>query len=112
MAHLRGLHDTRRLPAVSAANGKANGGKLTARLARLDHQQALLERQLAVWTEKQQVTKERLDLLDQEITQISRQISSLVRPRDARRLPAFNAAPQPEDSGAAGTRPGGISLEY
>ena len=39
---------------------------LPAMLARLDHQRGLLERQLAVWTEKQQVTKLRLSVLEKK----------------------------------------------
>ena len=72
MKHARGLHEIRGLRSLSAAGSAGERGKLSARLTCLDHQRALLERQLAVWDEKQRVTKYRLSLLEQEITEIGR----------------------------------------
>jgi len=115
MAHVKGLHETRGLQTLRVAGSNAERGKLTAKLARLDHQRALLERQLAVWTEKQQVTKHRLGLLDEEITQIGqliREFEGPYRSLDQRkRTRAIEPGQQP-DSGAAVARRSDMSLEY
>ena len=62
MGHVKGLHEARGLPIGNLPQPKGQHTKLTGKLARLDHQQGLLERQLAVWTEKQKVTANRLIL--------------------------------------------------
>ena len=69
MAHVRGLHETGGI-ANYARGIQGQPAKLTAKLARLDHQRGLLERQLAVWTEKQQVTRHRLGLLEKQMAEI------------------------------------------
>ena len=74
MTHARGLHEIRGLRSLRALGSAAERGKLTAKLSRLDHQHGLLERQLAVWDEKQRVTKHRITLLDEEITELGRMI--------------------------------------
>ena len=74
MTHVRGLHDTRGLQTLRITGSKADPAKLTAKLARLDHQRTLLDRQLAVWTEKQQVTKQRLGVLEKQMAQVGRLI--------------------------------------
>lgn len=115
MAHVKGLHETRGLATLRVAGSGAERGKLTAKLARLDHQRALLERQLAVWTEKQQVTKHRLDLLDEEITQIGQLLREFEGPYhtvDRRKRTRASESEQQPESGAAGMRRGSMSLEY
>ena len=114
MAHVRGVHETGGLRALRVVGAKATRGKLTAKLARLDHQRALLERQLAVWTEKQQVTRHRLGLLDKEIAQISRVVRNFVRPRSLLngRKRAHAAEPEAQANGAGAVRGNDLSLEY
>lgn len=115
MAHYRGVHEARRGRFASAADGKAQPGKLTARLARLDHQRTLLQSQLAVWTEKQKTTTHRLKLLDDEIEAIGRQLRSLIGPRRAtggKRRVAKPGTPARADSATGGGRANEISLEY
>lgn len=115
MAHVRGLHETGGLRTLRTAGSTAERSKLTAKLSRLDHQRALLERQLAVWTEKQQVTKHRLDLLDKEIVQIGRLIPEFGGPyrsvNQRNRTRAITSEQQP-DNGAAAVWRGDVSLEY
>jgi hypothetical protein len=113
MAHHRGVHEIRGGLIASPAKGGSGQGKLMTRLARLDHQRALLESQLAVWTEKQKVTKRRLSLIDEEIDQIGRQVRGLIKPRDGarpRRQVVPGAVQQPIGSPSA--QGGEISLEY
>jgi hypothetical protein len=115
MAHVKGLHETRGLTTLRVVGSGAGRGKLTAKLARLDHQRALLERQLAVWTEKQQVTKHRLDLLDEEITQIGlllREFEGPYRSINQRKRARASGSEQQPDGGAAGVQRGNMSLEY
>lgn len=81
MAHVRGLHESGGMQALHVVRRKEDPGKLTTKLARLDHQRGLLERQLAVWTEKQQVTKHRLGLVEKQMADIGRSVRQLVTPR-------------------------------
>lgn len=74
MGHVRGFREARRLPIGNLPHLKGQNCQLTAKLARLDHQRGLLERQLAVWTEKQKVTANHLTLLEKQITDIERLI--------------------------------------
>lgn len=116
MAHIRGIHETRAVQSVRAESPTAQRGKLMAKLARMDHQRGLLERQLAVWTGKQQVTKERLTLLQNQMEQISRLLRMLDKPSRAaarrRRGRAAAAAGQASAIGAAAARRNDMSLEY
>lgn len=74
MGHVKGLHEARGLPIGNLPQPKGQHTKLTGKLARLDHQQGLLERQLAVWTEKQKVTANRLILLEKQMAEIEQMI--------------------------------------
>jgi hypothetical protein len=86
MAHAKGLHEARVLPIGNLMQPKDQRIKLTAKLARLEHQRGLLERQFTVWMEKQKVTKNRLNLLDKEMADIERLIrESRVADRGRRR---------------------------
>lgn len=115
MAHVRGLHETGGLRTLRSAGSTADRSKLTATLSRLDHQRALLERQLAVWTQKEQVTKHRLVLLDKEITRTGRLIREFAGPyrtvNQRNRTRAIKSERQP-GSGAAAVRRSDVSLEY
>lgn len=115
MAHVRGLHETGGLQALHVVRTKAQPGKLTTKLARLDHQRGLLERQLAVWTEKQQVTKHRLSLVEKQMTEIGRLVRQFGRPRGSanarKRMRAMAPGEQP-DGGAAARRHQEMNLEY
>ena len=114
-AHIRGLHETGGLSTLRSAGSKADRSKLTAMLSRLEHQRALIERQLTVWTKKQQVTKHRLSLLDKEIIQIGRLIRQVGGPHrtvnQRSRTNAIKSEQQP-DRGVAAVRRGDVSLDY
>lgn len=115
MSHIKGLHETGGLRSLRTVGSGQQRGKLTATLSRLDHQRALLVRQLAVWTEKQQVTAHRLALLDKEIEQIGSLIGDFGGPYDAakkrKRVRAAKSR-QPSDDGTAVAQRRDVSLEY
>lgn len=115
MAHVKGLHEIGGLQALNVVHRKEQPGELTTKLARLDHQRGLLERQLAVWTEKQQVTKHRLGLVEKQMADIGRSIRQLAAPRRAaggrKRMAAIAAGGQ-LDSGAAAPKYKEMNLEY
>jgi hypothetical protein len=81
MAHVRGLQETGGVKTLHVVRVEAEPGKLTTKLARLDHQRGLLARQLVVWTEKQQVTRHRLGLVEKQMAEIGRSVRQLVTPR-------------------------------
>lgn len=81
MAHVRGLQETGGVKTLRVVRTKAEPGKLTTQLARLDHQRSLLERQLAVWTEKQEVTRHRLHVVEKQMAEIGKSVRQLVLPR-------------------------------
>ena len=115
MAHVRGLHETGGLGALRVVRSKAQPAKLTSRLARLDHQRGLLERQLAVWTEKLQVTRHRLSLVEKQMTEIGRSVRQLVTPRrnaNGRKCTRTIAAADQADSAAAAPPHKEMNLEY
>lgn len=115
MSHIRGLHETGGLRSLRTAGSASQRGKLTATLSRLDHQRALLERQLAVWTEKQKVTAHRLALLDKEIEQIGHLIGEFGGPCDAAKQgkrPRAGKSRQLPGDGAVAARRSDVSLEY
>jgi len=113
MAHVRGLHETGGLPALHVVRNKAQPGKLTTRLARLDHQRELLERQLAVWTEKQQTTRHRLGLVEKQMAELGQLVLRLRKPRGAAKGRKRGLAPgeQSEGRGTAQLHKE-MSLEY
>lgn len=114
-AHIRGLHEAAGLRTLRIAGSKVDHSKLTAMLSRLDHQRSLLARQLAVWTQKQQVTQFRLGVLDKEITRIGRLIHKIDAPcravtqRDG--TSAVKSEQQP-DRDVAAVRRGDVSIDY
>ncbi|MCZ7596143.1 MAG: hypothetical protein M5U16_15585 [Hyphomicrobium sp.] len=111
MAHVKGLHEARGLPVGNLAPPKdQHNGKLTAKLARLDHHRGLLERQLAVWTEKQRLTRSRLILLEKEIAELERLIR---QSREADRGVNRRKRARKTDRGYGGTVPRhDFSVEY
>lgn len=114
MAHVRGLHETGGLQALHVVYSKAKPGALTTKLARLDHQRSLLERQLAVWTEKQQMTKHRLSLVQKQMAETGRLIREVGRPRrrsNARQGMRVIVGGQ-SDGGAVAAHHQKMNLEY
>jgi hypothetical protein len=115
MTHVRGLHETCGLQALHVVRSKAEPGKLAAKLARLDHQRELLERQLAVWTEKQQVTRHRLSLVEKQMSELGRLVRQFGGPRRTAskrsRLRAI-APVKGADDGTAARRHQNVNLEY
>ncbi len=113
MPHIRGVHETGGIEALHVVRAKAQPGTLTTKLARLDHQRGLLERQLAVWTEKQQVTRERLTLVERQMAEVGRLVRACTVPHRARRRRAAVAAAGGQGDGAAASpqkKP--MNLEY
>ena len=115
MAHLKGMHESGGLHVLRIVGAKAEPGKLTTKLARLDHQRGLLERQLAVWTEKQQVTKRRLGVVEKQMAELGRSVRQLVMPRHTangrRRINGAAAIAQTDGAVATPSRKE-MSLEY
>jgi hypothetical protein len=115
MAHVRGLHETCGLRTLHVVRPDARPGQHATKLARLDHQRALLERQLAVWTEKQQVTKHRLSLLEKQMAEIGRLVRQFGGPRRAvngrKRMRAIAPGEQPDGDAVAVRRPE-MNIEY
>jgi hypothetical protein len=113
MAHVRGLHETGGIQALHVVRAKAQPGTLTTKLARLDHQRGLLERQLAVWTEKQQVTRERLTVVEKQMAEVGRLVRACTVPRRGRRRRAAVAAAGGQGDGAvAPSQKQPMKLEY
>ena len=114
MKYGRGLHEIRGLRSLSAAGSAGERGKLSARLTCLDHQRALLERQLAVWDEKQRVTKYRLSLLAQEITELERPTREVGGPSSGvdQRMQMRSSKSEAQARGYAAARRSVVSLEY
>ncbi len=116
MTHLRGLHEAGKLRTLRIAGATADRSKLAAMLSRLEHQRALLARQLAVWTKKQQMTEFRLGVLDKEIARVGRLIRKTGAPyigvnqRD--RTPRSIKPEQQPANGAAAVQRGDVSIDY
>ena len=115
MAHIRGLRENGGLHGLRVVGSKAEPGKLTTKLARLDHQRGLLERQLAVWTQKQNVTKRRLNAVEKQMAEMGRSIRQLVTPHHTghgrKRLHVVAAPDQVEGAVVAAPRKE-VNLEY
>lgn len=113
MAHIRGVHETGGIQALHVVRAKSQPGTLTTKLARLDHQRGLLERQLAVWTEKQQVTRERLTVVEKQMAEVGRLVRASTVPHRARRRRAAVAAAGGQGDGAAApSQRMPVNLEY
>lgn len=115
MAHIRGLHETGAAQALHVVRRKAEHGKLTTTLARLDHQRTLLERQLAVWTEKERVTRDRLRLLQRQLAEVGTRVRGLIGRRRAAsvRRPAAAVVPGEQSDAAAVAPPRKqVNLDY
>ena len=114
MKYARGLHEIRGLRSLSAVGSAGEHGRLSARLSRLDHQRALLERQLAVWDEKQRATKYRLSLLEQEITELGRATREFGGPSRGvdQRKQTPSSKSEAQARGYAAARRSVVSLEY
>lgn len=118
MPHVKGLHETGGAQALRIVRSKEEPGKLTTKLARLDHQRSLLERQLAVWTEKQQVTRQRLNLVQKQMEDVGRLVRALSLPkraskgRKATRAAASGVRPAGNGAPSAKAAPNEMDLEY
>lgn len=113
MAHAKGLHEARGLPIGNLVQPKGQRIKLMAKLARLEHQRGLLERQFAIWMEKQKVTKNRLDLLDKEMADIERLIrESRVADRGRRKRVAATKSDRQQKYDGLTARQRDFSVEY
>jgi len=113
--HVRGLHDAIGLRTLRIAGAAADHGKLTATLSRLSHQRSLMERQLAVWTKKQQVTEFRIGVLDKEVAKIGRLIREIGAPRRTVSQRSGTRAVTPgrqSTASAAVARRGDVSIDY
>jgi hypothetical protein len=111
MAHVKGLHEARGLPIGNLPQAKGQRCKLTGKLARLDHQRGLLERQLEVWTEKQKVTKNRLMLLEKEMADIERLIRE-DRGADRRKRSSATKSDRQRKYGGTTAQQRDIRVEY
>jgi hypothetical protein len=114
MKYARGLHEIRGIGSLSAVGSAGARSRLSAKLSRLDHQRALLERQLAVWDEKQRVTKYRLSLLAQEITELGRTTHEFGGPSSGvdQRKQTRSGKSEAQARGYAAARRSAVSLEY
>jgi hypothetical protein len=115
MTHIRGLHEAAGLRTIRIAGATPDRSKLTATLARLDHQRTLLARQFAVWTKKLQVTQLRLGVLDKEIAETWRRIRESGGPYRALDQSNGTAAIKTEPlthGGGAAVRRGDVSIDY
>jgi hypothetical protein len=116
MVHVRGLHETGGMQGFHVMRRKEDPGTATTKLARLDHQRGLLKRQLAVWTEKQQVTKHRLNLVEKQMAETERLVRQLAGPRRAAKgrklMRAIAAGDQAAGAAAALPLHKEMNLEY
>ena len=115
MTHVRGLHETSGLQSLRILRSKEEAGKLTTKLARLDHQRSLLERQLAVWMEKQQITRQRLSVVEKQMDEIVRLVREFGMPRrrTRRRKSVFpGAALESQQLAGATPQHKEVKLEY
>lgn len=93
-------HDIRTLQARSGLSHGGSRQQAIAKLARLEHQKSLLERQLKTWRQQQQSTEHRLKLLERQIAE-----AEAIADRGRRRPPA--GAPS-----SAGGRARPLDLQY
>jgi hypothetical protein len=112
MVHVRGIHETGGIEALHVVRAKTQPGTLTTKLARLDHQRGLLERQLAVWTQKQQVTRERLTLVEKQMVEVGRLVRVFAALHRPVRKRAAAAPGQGKVATAASPQKTQMNLEY
>ena len=112
MTHVRGVHDTGGLQRLNPVRSSEQRGKLMAKLTRLDHQKALLERQLAVWTEKQKVTKDRVILVEQQMANLERLIRASAGPSRRRKQGNAFRPTRLSNSATASVPHDNMKLEY
>lgn len=115
MGHVKGFHEARRLPIGNLPELKGQSCRLTSKLARLDHQRGLLERQLAVWAKKQKVTANLLTLLEKQITDMERQIlerRAADRRSSGRKRPSAARSNRQQNLDGTTARRREVSVEY
>lgn len=99
-AKIKGCHDIRTLQARSDLTRAGSRQQVIAKLARLEHQKSLLQRQLKVWRQQQQKTEHRLGLVERQIAEAQAAASG------AGRRPSAATAPR------ARGRPRALNLQY
>lgn len=89
---IRGIRD---IPTNgSVMRSGSNGPQNAHRLARMQHQKSLLEKQLAVWTVKKATTERRLRQLEEEIDEV---LASFGRNADGAKPRAVRRKPENDD---------------
>lgn len=84
MKQVRGMRETSSLQGRRGSGLPPSLSQLATQLSRLEHQRTLLERQLAVWTEKKDMTAHRIGFLAKQIAALERQLwAGRKRPRVA-----------------------------
>lgn len=88
-----GIHDI--VTAAGSARGPGKRAQLGNQLARLEHQQALLEKQLAVWLLQKEKTERRLSVLRNQIAGIREDLDPGRGPAGPNRRSPAPAAAEP-----------------
>ncbi len=97
--HVRGVND---IPArLGISTGKPSAAQSANRLARLEHQKALLEKQLQVWVKQQALTEHRLRLVQGQISSVAASLRTVQQPVAAVKRPSL----RPGAVAAAAGRP-------
>lgn len=95
MVHVKGMQDVIAARSPGGTPGPASYAEIATRLARLDHQRLLLERQYAMWSNKKEAARRRIAALAAQIADLERQIGA-TRPNLQSGLPP-NATSQLQD---------------
>jgi hypothetical protein len=79
MVHVKGMQDVIAARSSGGTPAQASYAEIGTRLARLDHQRLLLERQYAMWNNKKEAARRRIAALAAQIADLERQIG-VMRP--------------------------------
>ncbi|MGP0061930.1 MAG: hypothetical protein ACLPID_21915 [Beijerinckiaceae bacterium] len=74
MVHVKGMQDVIAARNPGGTPGQASYAEIGTRLARLDHQRLLLERQFAMWSNKKEAARRRIAALVAQIADLERKI--------------------------------------
>ncbi len=86
MVHVKGMQDAIAARSPGGTPAQASYAGIGTRLARLDHQRLLLERQFAMWSNKREDARRRIAALAAQIVDLERQIG-VTRPNLQSGLP-------------------------
>lgn len=100
MMRPKGMQHVRSMQSVANRSRPATRAQLVAQMARLEHEQARLARELAVWTQKVQQTQEKQALLAAQTAALQ---AALVR---------LDEAQNRETASSVSTTSSMITLEY